>query len=74
MPKLYSAKEIIKTLHRAGFRVISQKGSHIKLRGIREGKIETVIVPNHKEVARGTFSSILSQANMTRQEFETYFR
>lgn len=72
MPKLYSAKEILKTLSRAGFQIISQKGSHVKLRGIREGKLQTVIVPNHKEIARGTFTSILSQANLTKQEFESY--
>lgn len=70
MPKLYSAREIIKILQKAGFEIISQKGSHIKLRGIQNGKLQTVIVPNHKEIARGTFSSILNQANMTKKEFE----
>ena len=72
MPKLYSAQTTIKALNSAGFVVISQKGSHIKLRGIKNGKLQTVIVPNHKEIARGTFSSILEQANMTGQEFESY--
>ena len=71
MPKLYSGKEIIKILRRAGFEVYSQKGSHIKLRGIRSGKLQTVIVPEHKEVAMGTFKSILEQANMTKREFES---
>lgn len=70
MPKLYSARIIIKTLQKAGFEKVSQKGSHIKLRGLREGKLHTVIVPNHKEIAKGTFSSILNQAEMTRVEFE----
>ncbi|MDP2692137.1 MAG: type II toxin-antitoxin system HicA family toxin [bacterium] len=70
MPKLYSARIIIKTLQKAGFGKISQKGSHIKLRGLRGGKLCTVIVPNHKEIAKGTFSSILKQAEMTRIEFE----
>lgn len=71
MPRLYSSKEILRALHRAGFSIISQKGSHIKLRGIKQGKIQTVIVPDHKEIARGTFSSILNQADLTRQEFES---
>lgn len=71
MPKLYSAQTAVKALHRAGFIIVSQKGSHIKLRGIKNGKLQTVIVPNHKEIARGTFSSILEQANMTSQEFES---
>jgi len=72
MPKLYSARQIIQALKRAGYKIVSQKGSHIKMRGIREGKLQTVIVPYHKEVARGTFSSILIQANMTRKEFESF--
>ncbi|MEX1131179.1 MAG: type II toxin-antitoxin system HicA family toxin [Candidatus Woykebacteria bacterium] len=32
MPRLYSARKIINTLRRAGFLVVSQKGSHVKLR------------------------------------------
>lgn len=72
MPKFYSAREVVSALKRAGFEKIGQKGSHIKMRGIREGKLQTVIVPNHKELARGTFSSILSQASLTRAEFESY--
>ena len=70
MPKLYSGQKIIKNLGRAGFWQVSQRGSHIKLKGIRHGKLRTVIVPNHKEVALGTFRSILSQAEMTLDEFE----
>jgi len=72
MPKLYSAREVIKTLRKAGFEVVSQKGSHIKLRGIIDGKLQTVIIPNHKEIASGTFKSILSQANLTKTEFESH--
>ena len=73
MSKMYSARVVIKAFTRAGFETISQKGSHIKLRGIRNGKLQTVIVPNHKEIARGTFSSILEQSNMTSQEFESFY-
>ena len=51
-----------------GFGVVSQKGSHIKLR--RDGSTtKTVIVPNHYEVARGTLQSILEQAGITLEEF-----
>jgi len=74
VPKFYSGQKIIKTLERAGFWVVSQKGSHVKLRGIKNGKLQTVIVPNHKEVALGTFRSILAQASLTLNEFEGYLR
>lgn len=74
MPKLYSAKIILSALQRAGFVVVSQKGSHIKLYKKRENKILTVIVPNHKEIAIGTFGSILKQAGMTKIELEEFIR
>ena len=70
MPKLYSARTIIKVLERNGFILISQKGNHVKLqKKLGEQKL-TVIVPYHKEVAMGTFSSVLKQAGITRKEFE----
>lgn len=72
MPKLYPARAVMKALKRAGFIIISQRGSHIKLKAIRNGKMCVVIVPNHKEIALGTFTSILKQADMTKVEFESY--
>lgn len=72
MPKRYSAKEVVRLLKRAGFQQISQRGSHVKFRkSIPSGKI-TVIVPYHKEIAAGVFASILRQAKMSREEFESY--
>ena len=74
MSRLYSGAKIIKALQRVGFYQVSQKGSHVKLRGIRFGKIQTVIVPMHKEIAWGTFQSILNQIEMTMEEFKSYLR
>jgi len=39
MPKLYSDREVLKTFQRAGFDIVSQKGSHIKLKGVKDGRI-----------------------------------
>lgn len=72
MSKLYSGQKIITALIRAGFYIVSTKGSHVKLRGIRFGKLQTVIVPKHKEVAYGTFQSILKQAAMEFEELKKY--
>ncbi len=74
MPKLYSARIIIKILERDGFSVVSQKGSHVKLAKKLSGQTLTVIVPYHKEVAVGTFSSILKQAQMDRKTFLKLFK
>ena len=74
MPKLYSARVIIAALEKGGFSVVSQKGSHIKLVKKDENRIYTVIVPFHKEVAVGTFGSILRQAGMTRDSFQKFLK
>lgn len=74
MSRLYSGQKIIKALRRAGFYIVSTKGSHVKLRGIRFGKLRTVIVPRHKEVAFGTLQSILKQAAMEFEDLKQYIR
>lgn len=74
MPKPYSARIILSALQRAGFSIISQKGSHIKLNKVVEEKSFTAIVPNHKEIALGTFQSILKQAGMTKEELRSYIK
>lgn len=47
------AREILNALRLAGFAVVSQRGSHVKLRGERGGAVRTVIVPDYPEVSRG---------------------
>lgn len=74
MSRLYSGQKIIKALQRSGFYIVSTKGSHVKLRGVRFGKLQTVIVPKHKEVAFGTFQSILKQAAMEYEELRKFIR
>lgn len=68
MPKLYSSKEIINILENNGFVFKSQKGSHCKY--IKENRI--VIVPHpKKEIPSGTFSSILRQSGLNKEDFLT---
>lgn len=70
MPKRYRPREILAVLKRLGFVIVGQAGSHIKLSGIRGGRRVHVIVPNHREVASGTFQSILRQAVLDIDEFK----
>ena len=44
------------------------------MRGLWKGKLQTVIIPNHKEVAFGAFQSILNQASMTLEEFKGFLK
>ena len=71
MPKLpkLSDKEVVKALSKTGFEIARQKGNHVIMRKkTSEGYIVTV-VPNHKEVDRGTLIEIIRQAKLKRDEF-----
>jgi predicted RNA binding protein YcfA (HicA-like mRNA interferase family) len=71
MPKLYSSKQIAKTLEIHEFTFISQKGSHGKFRKTIGEKVLTAIVPMGKrEIPAGTFSSILRQSQLNKEDFE----
>lgn len=68
LPSL-SGREVIKILSKSGFRVARQKGSHIILiKRLETGK-KGVVVPNHKEIDKGTLLEIIRQAGLTREEF-----
>ena len=62
-----SAKELIKALRKVGFVVVSQRGSHIKLRKLHPIR-KTIIIPNHKIIRPGTLNNILKIAEVSRQE------
>jgi predicted RNA binding protein YcfA (HicA-like mRNA interferase family) len=47
-----------------GFQDFAQRGSHIKLRRILPvGRAQTLTVPNHNEIDRGTLRAIYRQAS-----------
>lgn len=62
---LLTPKEVISALEKSGFHFVSQRGSHMKY---SDGH-NTVIIPNHSEVARGTLRSILNMANIELDSF-----
>ncbi len=62
-----SGKECIKALEKTGYKVIRQKGSHIVL--TTSNPTNMLVVPNHKEIDRGTLRAIIRQANLTIDEF-----
>lgn len=63
---MVSGREVVRALAKVGFSEVSQRGSHLKLRN-QEGR--TVIVPMHRELARGTLRSILRQTDLTVEAF-----
>ncbi len=58
-----SPMQMIKYLQKNGFEIISQNGSHVKLRNSETGR--TVIVPYHsKDLKKGLEQAILKQAGL----------
>lgn len=58
-----TSQEMIKYLKKNGFQVISQNGSHVKLKKPETGR--TVIVPYHsKDLKKGMEQAILKQAGL----------
>ena len=66
LPRI-SGQECVKVLAKKGFYVKRQEGSHIILR--RDDPFAQVVVPNHKELDRGTLRAIIRQAHLTPEEF-----
>jgi predicted RNA binding protein YcfA (HicA-like mRNA interferase family) len=69
--RVLSGREVLKILREFGFQDFAQRGSHIKLRRLLPGSgTETITVPNHREIDRGTLHAIYRQASRFISEAE----
>ena len=62
-----SGRECVRALEKAGFFVRRQEGSHIILR--RNEPFAQLVVPDHKELDRGTLRAIIRQSGLTVESF-----
>ncbi|MBN1695416.1 type II toxin-antitoxin system HicA family toxin [candidate division WOR-3 bacterium] len=69
LPKI-SGQECVKALLKMGFYFKRQHGSHIILR--KDNPFAQVVVPNHKELDRGTLRAILRQADIGIEDFKKF--
>lgn len=63
-----SGRQVVSALVKIGYEKDRQKGSHIVLRQTVEPH-RRLVVPDHKEVAKGTLRVIIKQAGLTVAEF-----
>jgi len=66
MPKLrvLSGREVLTILREFGFQKFAQRGSHMKVRRVLDGgQTQSLTVPNHDEIDRGTLQAIYRQAS-----------
>ena len=70
LPSL-SSKQIIRALRRVGFLEAPNrgKGSHRAFYKKDAGDIRLVVVPQGKDIPRGTLLAILDQAGLSREDF-----
>ena len=66
LPRI-SGRECVRALEKAGFFIRRQEGSHIILR--RGEPFAQVVVPDHKELDRGTLRAIIRQSGLTVEGF-----
>jgi len=68
LPRL-SGKKVVKALSKVGFKPARRKGSHIIMKKINDEGTKVTVVPDHKEVDRGTLLEIIRQAGLKKEEF-----
>ena len=66
LPRL-SGRKCVKALGKVGFYLKRQEGSHMILR--RDNPFGQVVIPDHKELDRGTLRAIVRQVGLSVDEF-----
>ncbi len=71
MPKLpvLSGRKLIRILGKVGFEPARKSGSHVILAKSDQSGKHAVVVPDHKEIDKGTLIEIIRQAGLKRDEF-----
>ena len=65
-----SGRKVVQALLKIGYDKDRQKGSHIVMRQISY-PYRRIVVPDHKEVAKGTLRAIIRHAGLTVEDFAT---
>jgi len=64
---MLKADNVIKSLKKHGFRVIRQKGSHVRLRH-EDGRVTTVPSHSGQDISKGLLRKILNDTELTMAE------
>ncbi|HEX2120390.1 MAG TPA: type II toxin-antitoxin system HicA family toxin [Thermoanaerobaculia bacterium] len=60
---------VLAAFQRGGWVVVRQRGSHIRLHRQTNEGVRKLTIPAHKPIKRSTLAKIISQADMTVDEF-----
>jgi len=64
-----SGRDVVKALSKIGFSQKRQKDSHIIFVKEDKERKRAVVIPNHKEIDKGTLIEIIRQTGLKRDEF-----
>ncbi len=59
LPRDISGTELARLLHRYGYRIVRQTGSHVRLTSNARGTENHITIPAHNPLKIGTLSSVL---------------
>ena len=59
-----SGRQLVRLLETLGYRVIRQRGSHIRLRNSDAQGEHNITIPDHRTLAIGTLNDILNQVSL----------
>ena len=62
-----SGKKLISFLNSLNYKVIRQRGSHVRLEKITKAGTHKITIPNHDPVAKGTLNDILTKVAIWNQ-------
>ncbi|MSU55968.1 MAG: addiction module toxin, HicA family [Candidatus Taylorbacteria bacterium] len=70
MPQLpiLSGREVVKALERGGYKIVRQRGSHIRMASLARPQWP-VTVPRHKTIGRGLLRKIIQDAGLSIEQF-----
>ncbi len=63
-----SGRDVIRTFEALGWWVDRRRGSHVVM--LKSGETASLIIPDHKEVRKGTLRSLIQDAGLTVDEFK----
>jgi len=59
-----SGADLIKLMTGLGYRVVRQKGSHVRLKCQTAAGEHAITIPLHNEIAKGTLNDIISKVSL----------
>jgi predicted RNA binding protein YcfA (HicA-like mRNA interferase family) len=62
--------QVLRALHRDGWIIVRQRGSHIRLQKRTSHELLKLTIPAHRPIKRSTLSHILKQAKLTVDELK----